>query len=216
MAHPARRPIPLAAVALLTLAACSSGPSASDPKIATTESGFLRDYSRLQPSPRHPTTRYEQAASFSSYTSFIVDPVVVLPGETTRGVPIDGADAAALADALRSELSDALALRNRLASAPGPNVGRIRAAITAVARSDRSGSARATIGGAAVEAEFVDSITNKRIAAVVESDIVQDLDAGTSADPLYDARLVFRHWAGRLNLWLENPDELATQGPTGR
>ena len=67
-----------------------------------------------------------------------------------------------------------------------------------------------------VEADIVDSLTGKRVAAVVESDVVHDIDAGRSNDPFYDARLVFRHWAGRLNLWLDNPDGLATQPPTDR
>jgi hypothetical protein len=212
----------LAAPALLLLVAaagCASGTtnSTSRPDVKNTQSGFLRDYSRLKPSPRHRGTLYQQSRELASYTGFMVDPVVVLPGETVRGDPIDGAQAANLSESLRRELSDTLALRNKLAANPGPGIARIRAAITSVAKSDRSAANRsqAKIGGAGVEAEIVDSLTGKRLGAVVDADIVEDAELAPggpgSSDPFYDARLVFRHWAGRLNLWLESADELATE-----
>jgi len=188
-----------------------STPNRPKPVLKPTQSGFLRDYSRLVPSPRHPGTMYQQSKTLSSYTGFLVEPVQVLATKTARAVPLDAPQAAALADALRNELTEALSLRGRLATAPGPRVARIRAAITSVAKSDRSSPDRPMIGGASVEADIVDSVTGARVAAVMESDLVEDSELGRSSDPFYDARLVFRHWASRLNLWFESADELATE-----
>lgn len=202
----------IAAAGCASSSSKSSSTSRTNPPVTTTESGFLRDYSGLRPSPRHPTTRYQQSASLSSYSKFIVDPVQVLPGETARGEPLDGAQAHDLSESLQREISSALELKGRLATAPGPGVGRIRAGITSVATSDRSNPNRPKIGGASIEAEILDSVTNRRIAAAVEADLVNDEElAGGPPDPFYDARLVFRHWASRLNRWIDDADELATE-----
>ena len=59
--------------------------------------------------------------------------------------------------------------------------------------------------------EIVDSVTRERLAAAVEADIVDDAGEPDAADPFSDARLVFKHWAARLNLWLRDADRLATR-----
>ena len=47
--------------------------------VGVSESGFLGDYSKLVPSPRHPDTRYEQTAAFANYGAFHIEPFIVLP-----------------------------------------------------------------------------------------------------------------------------------------
>lgn len=213
-----------AALAAVCLSGCASAPppepdpTRSDDARApaafrdVTYSGYLGDYSRLVTSPRHPGTLYEQSARLSGYGSFIVEPFTFLPERTVRGERISDGDASELARALRDETVAALSLLHPVVEKPGPGVATIRAAITALAgsRVDPS-SGQVQIGGAAVEIEIVDSLTRERLAAAIESDVVRDSSQPIAGDPFSDARLVFRHWAARLNLWLRDSAELATR-----
>lgn len=179
---------------------------------ATRYSGFLGDYARLRQSPRHPGALYEQSARLSSYNAFIVEPITFLPQRTVRGTRITNAESAELAAALHEETISALSLLYPIATEPGPNVAVIRAAITALAgaRVDPE-TGQTQIGGASVEIEILDSTTRERLAAAIESDVVRDATQPIEEDPFSDARLVFRHWAARLNLWLRDADQLATR-----
>jgi hypothetical protein len=193
-------------------------------------SGFLKDYSNLQSSPRHADTMYEQSRELAGYSDFQIGEIVVLTDSTMLGDELSEADKVALVTMFREELTQSLALagRNALPSTP-PKVATIRAAITQVAKSRRDASGHPVvtgaaggpqIGGASVEAEIVDAATGKRLAAVVENDLV-DEELGITRglgpsrtkmnDPFYDARLVFRHWAARFALWISNADETATR-----
>ncbi len=175
-------------------------------------SGFLGDYSKLATSPRHPGTLYDQSARLTDYDSFIVEPITFLPAKTVRGTRISDTDAAELARALRDETIAALSLLHPVVETPGPRVASIRGAITALASSRVDpATGQVQIGGAAVEIEIVDSVSRERLAAAVESDVVRDASQPIQGDPFSDARLVFRHWAARLNLWLRDAAELATR-----
>lgn len=174
--------------------------------------GWLGDRSNLRPSPRHSDTLYEQSARLASYRSFIVEPIEFLPSATVRGLPIDAADGAALASTLREETIRSLSAVYTVVATPGPGVASIRAAITGIAASSKdpvTGAVR--IGGASLEMEIVDSVTRERLAAAVESDVVDDAAAPGGADPYSDARLVFGHWAARLSMWIRDADRLATR-----
>ena len=179
---------------------------------ATAPSGWLGDRSNLKQSPRHPGTLYEQSARLASYRSFIVEPMEFLPSETVRGVEIDPADGAALAAALRDEAVRSLSAVYSVVIEPGPGVASIRAAITGVAASSKDPATGViSIGGASVEIEIVDSVTRERLAAAVEADVVDDAGPPKPGDPYSDARLVFGHWAARLNMWIRDADRMATR-----
>lgn len=206
------------------LVACSSSPSVNpDPTRpddaqapasypATNYSGFLHDYSKLRPSPRHPDTLYEQSERLAGYDSFIVEPITFLPERTVRGTTITTKEAADLCRALREETVTSLSVLHPVGDTPGPRVAVIRAAITALAaaRVDPV-TGQILIGGATVEVEILDSLTRERLAAAIESDVVRDAAQPVQGDPYSDARLVFGHWAARLNMWLRDAAELATR-----
>lgn len=166
-------------------------------------SGFLEDYSRLEPSPMHDGAMYEQWTELGGYERFIVDPMQVLPRLTVDGAPITPAIADELSASLREEVVDALRAGGfSIETEPGPGVARVRGAITELQRSRRIEGKPIVIGGASAEVEITDSVTGKRLGAAVERDEVITREAGMSRDPYNDARLVFRHWAARLGLWL--------------
>lgn len=199
------------------LAGCAGGggdggaPSRAYATLEPRYSGYLRDYTRLRPSPRHEGTMYEQSRDLVNYREFIVEPMRVLPRETVSGVLIDGATATRLGAALRSHVVETLGINYKVVHEPGPGVAVIRAAITELARSKVLPDGSIVIGGAAVEAEIIDSVTGKRLGAVVEADAAEGVFDKRTHDPYQDAEMVFGHWAARLNLWLESADELATE-----
>lgn len=199
------------------LASCESAPTRSSDVATTrlgkpTASGWLARADTLKPSPYHDHALFWQSPKLKGYEKFYVDAVVVVPVKTERGVLIDAATSEQLSTDLRDAVLEELGPAVTIVHEPGPGVATIRGAITRVARSrsaaDRGG---AQVGGAAMEVEIVDSVTRERLAAAVESDVVDDPDvlpsrvaSGDAAgiDPWYDAKVVFGHWAARLRMWL--------------
>lgn len=195
--------IPTALLAAL-LAGCAAKQTEPDFCRLDGYSGFLNDYSRLEPSPTHPGAWYEQWTDLSTYNTFIVDPVQMLATTTLRGDPVTPEIAADLTGSLRTELVQTLQLSGfTIATEPGPGIARIRAAITELAKSRRVSGRETEIGGATAEVEITDSVSGKRVGAAVERDEVDSIEVGASRDPYNDARLVFRHWAARFGLWMQ-------------
>lgn len=206
------KPFSAAAIAgcAMFLAGCATSPKEPDFCRLDGYSGFLKDYSRLEPSPTHPGAWYEQWTELPDYDAFIVDPIQVLVTRTLDGRPIDAEDAAELGSALRTEVTDALRIGGfRIAVEPGPGVARVRGAITELSRTQRRQGQQLQIGGASCEVEITDCLSGKRVAAAVERDEGVAESNKSTTDPYFDAKLVFRHWAARLGLWLRSvrPDD---------
>ncbi len=193
------------------LAACAGDTARSKPDLQPQFSGFLGDYTHLRPSPRHEGTLYQQKRSLAAYRVFIVEPIKILVDRTVAGVAIDDATKARLASDLHRQVVETLAINYKVVNAPGPGIAIIRGAVTQLARSRTTEGGTIVIGGAGIEAEIVDSVTGERLGAVVEADVAEGLTDPRINDPYQDARLVFRHWAARLNLWLQSADELGTE-----
>jgi len=166
----------LASVVLMGICGCG-GPD------APSTTGFLSDYSKIQ-AVSDSSYRYLDKSVFGSYKGFIVDPVAVhfqggakaitakSEGKLTDQNIKDLANY--FHDAIVKAITDA---GYSTTYQPGPGVARIRAAITDLEETNVALAAvpqarmatGAGVGGAAMEAEFVDSVTGKQIAAVVES-----------------------------------------------
>jgi hypothetical protein len=161
----------MAVAALVFLAGCAS-------ERKPPQSGFLGEYPRMVPSKRavgayvwvHPQK------NVADYYHFIIDPVTVYFHADARGREVGSADAQQLADYFRQEMQGRILESGayKIVEQPGGGVLRIRAAITDVVPS-RVGvnatpglrSTGAGVGGASMEAEFIDTGTNERIAAVI-------------------------------------------------
>ena len=210
--------IPLSAISVALLS-CFAGCAGNHPAdqwrkdrtaapgiVEVSDSGFLGDYSKLVPSPSHPDTRYEQTAAFAKFSSFHIEPFIVMSDTTARGIELSEADKQELASDLADELRSAISAKYRVVDGSGEGVASIRGAITAVALGGRSPDGEPWLGGSSVEVEIVDSMTNKRVAAAVESDSIDPLDEGkrgeTGSD-FHDARMVFRHWSHRYVRWVD-------------
>ncbi|MGH7244622.1 MAG: DUF3313 domain-containing protein [Phycisphaerales bacterium] len=170
---------------------------------APRHSGLISDYSRLKPSAEFPGTLVWNSGKLGQYKRFIVDPVMVVPSESTRGVPITEAEKQRLAADFRYELVDILQATYPVITVPAPKTARVKTAITEVARTAGPHSTWFRWeGGASAEMEIVDSITNEPLASAVDSTLVKTSEPGKVTDPYSDTKLVFRHWAARLGHWL--------------
>lgn len=188
------------------LVSCATKPEGPELCGLAGYTGFLNDYSRLEPSPTHPGAWYEQWIGLGDYDAFVIDTIHVLPDKSADCKPIDRETADALGAELRNEVVEALRISGfRIATEPGPRTARLRGAITEITRTKRvpgECGPQTLLGGAACEMEIVDSVTGERLAAAVERDRGGTEFRKGEADPYFGARLVFRHWAARLGMWL--------------
>lgn len=153
-------------------------------------SGFLRDYSQLQEHPDFPAGRVylSPSAQWNRYDSIELDSAGLWVDEETKNLSAE--DQQRLTDTLYTKMSAELGKVFRLTTEPGPNTLRLRVALTQ-AQGAKIGlrvvstvvpQLRAatgllglgtdtafTVGSATVEMEVLDSVTNERLAAGVDS-----------------------------------------------
>lgn len=147
------------AIGTLGCAAKTAGPT-----------GFLSDYSRLQ-KVDHGAMRYI-SPELRTYSKFMIDPVQIKEGKALK--PKQRAEVAAyMREAVQKELQSRQYV---IASSPGPDVARLRIAITDVQdakwwlnvhpASKVTGAGRAQ---ASMEAEVVNSVTGEQLAAAIRA-----------------------------------------------
>ena len=116
----------------IALAGCAGGGSQGESPAH--HSGFLSDYSKLRPVEGvSGTYRYiDSSANFRSYTKLMIDPVqiVMTPNPEYKGMQPDAMKR--MTDAFRMEFVGAVASGYQVVNQPGPDVLRIRLAITGV------------------------------------------------------------------------------------
>ncbi len=201
MKHPSL--VLVAAGVMLIVLGCTPESTQSGPAQDQT-TGFLSDYSKLRPDPDG-SHRYINQARLPAYSGFIIDEVVpyAAPGIDPRVQ----AQLRSLAQYMRQAIIDAISDRYPVVTRPGPGVARVRVAITDFTASVPTSSVLYTLieygrGGAAMEAEVIDSRTGEQIGAVIESahgDRVS-LVAETAWD---DAIAVMDTWAQRFRARLD-------------
>lgn len=198
-----------AAMAVALLAACATP--------VPERSGFLGDYSQLKPD------KYGKSAllwaekpgfDWRRYRKLMIDPVLVYyhPKADNRAIQADAVQKLAVHfhEAAVAELKGSY----EVTTTPGPDVLRVRAAITDVVPADPRINAVTTVvafvpldlGGAAIEAEFVDSVTGERLAAMVERKKGSPLNLAGGFTELGHAKAAFAEWAADLKRALQtNP-----------
>ncbi|MFG0305743.1 MAG: DUF3313 domain-containing protein [Phycisphaerales bacterium JB040] len=199
----------LAAVGMIVVAMLVGGQAggcgASTPK----RTGFLSDYSNLTEASSTSFRYIGPRQTTRAYTSFMIDPVTMLAYEADKPNPSIGE----LGGYFETTLTEALEPEYPVVTEPGPGVARIRIAITNAKASKWflrlhpvGMLAGAGMGEAAMEAEFVDSVTGEQVAALVEAQRGRrlELDAFSKYD---DARDAIDDWCKRIR---ERLDEIHT------
>jgi hypothetical protein len=182
--------------------------------------GFLSDYSNLKPSSDVSYRHIPSQATIRRYSKFIIDPVVIhfhtgskAIEERTKG-KITEQDITDLKNYMHDAIVDAISDRYGIAYRPGPGVARVRIAVTDLKKANvlmniHPGSKLlgSGLGGASLEAEWIDSQTGEQIAALVESQLGDRL----SLDGLSewgDAKAIMDGWAQRFRQRLDEAHQL--------
>jgi hypothetical protein len=182
--------------------------------VKQSRTGFLSDYSRLQ-AVSDDSYRYVDEQAVDKYSSFIVDEVKVhfFTGASAIEAKSEGKiteqELKDLTNYFHSAIVKAISDSGRkVVYKSGPGVARIRVALTDIKETSalnvlpQASLLGTGVGGAAMEAEIVDSRTGKQIGAVVESRKGSQVPF-TNLGDWGTAKGVMDHWANRLKERLE-------------
>jgi len=184
---------------------CGCGPE------RTPQTGFLSDYSKLQ-GGSDSSLRYLNKDAFGKNTGFIVDPIEVRFHVGAKAIKaksegqLSEQDISDLANYLHSAIIKAISDAGyKIEYRSSPGIARIRVAITDLEKTNVALAAipqsrmltGAGVGGAAMEAEIVDSMTGKQIAAIVETKAGSRVPF-TGLSDWGGAKSVIDEWAKRL------------------
>ena len=212
------RPQPLMTLTTFFLAALLLSGCATTRQTRSVEvTGFLGDYSMLEEGKRGEAQLLyiDESVDFSRYDSVMIDTVTIWYSERTK--KLDPKDEQRLTDYFYHAIHEELFEAFRIVNEPGPNVLRVRAALTEARGARVIGNAvtsivpqarlLATVGGAvtdvqvfvgraAGEVEITDSMTGQRLVAAV------DERSGTKAIrsgllKWSDAKEIFEFWGER-------------------
>ncbi|MHC4299958.1 MAG: DUF3313 domain-containing protein [Planctomycetota bacterium] len=138
--------------------------------------GFLSDYSRLESVSDTTLTYTNPKVDLADYSKFILDPVVVHFHDEAEKPEMSRKELAELRQHMFAAVHNAILKDYQIVRRSGPGVARIRIAITDIKKSTPVLTVLPPgrlvgfgLGGAAMEAEVLDSQTGEQIGAVIES-----------------------------------------------
>lgn len=144
----------------------------------TIETGFLNDYSNFKMSEKVDGLLVEKHATrkISDYSKFMVDPIEVRLTHESKGEKLSPEQIEKLVTEFHDEVVAALKKQYEVVNTPGEGVLRIRTALTDIYPNKiylnlhwSTTLSKHGIGGAAIEAEFLDTATGERILGVVDA-----------------------------------------------
>ena len=211
----------LLSVAVISL--CLAAGCAGQKLAVKDYSGFLGDYSKLQPGPEGGVDkRYiKEGVNFKQYNKIMMDQVRFYFKDDAADKGIDAAEMKELADTFHRAVMDALGSAYPLVAKPGPNVMRLRIAITDMELPNRGINAISTVlpvglaistiksgvtgkgtgcGEVSMEFEVLDSQTNQVLAEGVDRRSGGKVD---SMSKFGTAEEAFKFWAQRLRIGLD-------------
>ncbi|WP_322998055.1 DUF3313 domain-containing protein [Castellaniella sp.] len=210
----------LAAIGVLSLAACSTAPTQPVPGSSQpAPSGFLKDYSLLAPDADTPGYRHYMAPGVNAgqYRSFIVDaPVFII---NTQGVydALSPDRLQEISNYYVSRLAAALGTHYRVVQKPGPGVARLRIAVVGLVEAGPQLKIRDLVPAKAlfnvarmavdetphalrmsIESEARDSQTGKLLGAAVDSRQSRTTVSGRDTPPSDDqVHALVDYWVAR-------------------
>jgi hypothetical protein len=180
-------------------------------------SGFLSDYSKLHEDKYGDRSlRWYEKENFNwhQYRKIMLDPIVVYYHPEAKYRQIDPEAVKKLTDYFRKVVEEELGDEYPIVTAPGPDVLRIRAAITEIVPANPAINLVTTtavfvpldMGGAAIESEFLDSQTNEVMAAMVDKKMGNPLDPRfyRGFTTMGYAKGAFQAWVGELKKALKS------------
>lgn len=170
-------------------------------------SGFLVNYSSIKPDPdepnilfyRNPDLSLEQIAE--QYLAFMIDPIAVYFHPDVIGRAVKPDDIKDLTEYFHRELAIGLNKRFFVVDTPGPDVARIRIAVTGVSASHFRLTIHPTLAAvdlehAAMELELIDAKTAQRIVALMDT-------RPRSAATKFDDLTIKKHSQTIIDVWIK-------------
>ncbi|MBU2550308.1 MAG: DUF3313 domain-containing protein [Proteobacteria bacterium] len=194
--------------ALLAATGCGGGPK------GPVKAGFLGDYQNFQKDPENPSAMFfeKPGVKWDRYTKLMIDPVLIYYHPDSEAQMIQPDELKKLADGFRTVVVDEVKDKYPVVDKPGPDVLRIRAAIVDLIPSNAALNVVTTVlvlcpvdmGGAAMEVEFLDSVSNERLAAY--TDRKRGHPAKFNGFTKWShAEAAFKAWAEELRKALDTP-----------
>ncbi|MFC1510530.1 DUF3313 domain-containing protein [Candidatus Omnitrophota bacterium] len=146
--------------------------------VTPTKTGFLKDYSHFKESIQYKGMLVDSASivDIGAYDKFMIETIEVYSGSGDETYRIESDISKGMIKYFYAELVKRLMPNYTLVNSPGEGVLCIRVAITDIVASKpllnihwSTKLTRKGFGGASVEAEFLDSLTRERIAAVIHA-----------------------------------------------
>jgi len=163
----------------LTLFICLLAGGCAAKKVELTQTGFLRDYAQLKEDDRQEGVliyRNESVDLTQEYTKVMIAPVVIMLDQSEGKKELSQEDTSKLANFFYGKLHEKLQGHYEIAMEPGEGVLLLRSALTNLLANRRYLNIHwsttlmgAGIGGASIEAELVDSLTNERVLAFTDA-----------------------------------------------
>lgn len=194
-------------IGLISLQGCAKPAGRTD---------FLASPVELMPCPESKEKLWWERPGFNwhSYKKVMIDPVAVV-GDAAGGENAPGrAEILELERYFQKSVAEKLAPEFAIVREPGPDVLRIRPAITRVDRANPLVNVVTTaavfipldMGGASIEVEILDSLTGERLAAMVETKSGNPLQLIASLSQYGHAENAMDDWASELKTaLLDNP-----------
>jgi hypothetical protein len=203
-------------------------------KVSKRASGFLSDYSKLQPDPKNDDLLiyWDNPDALKNSSKFILDPVTVYLTPEAQNRGIDPEDLAKLAQYFTKAITDELngSGRYEIVITPGPGVmllklaitnvettggktnaavkGTAMAASTAVAPGASLVVPRVSVGRVAIEGEMVDSVSGEQMVEFMTSKSGRRYFSGLNAYKKWgDIEAAFRSWAKNFRERLDKAHE---------
>ena len=190
-------------------------------------SGFLENYPEFQPGPKGGAdfVYLKDGVDFRVYNKIMMDHVVFYFSDDSRYKGIHPDELKELSDIFHNAVVESLGDAYPLVDEPGPDVMRLRIAVTDVVASKPGMGAISTVmpvglvfstikkgitgthtgvGRASIEVEILNSIDNERIGAAIDMRPGGKIEGFSKWGAVEGA---FKFWAKRLRIWLdENHD----------
>lgn len=168
------------------------------------QTGFLKNYEQLKPDPAvDGALRYVNPKGYT-YKQFMIDPIAVYFASNAKGSGIDPEKLTELTRYFRGELIKRLSKNYSVVKNKGKGVARIRLAITDVEETDPLLNIHpamkltgAGLGGASMEGEITDSVSGRRLGAIVESRSGDRMAFSAGFSRLGHAKQVIDYWINR-------------------
>ena len=194
---------------------------ASAPKEAPT--GFLKNYPQFQQGPSDGVDRIytKPGMDLNKYNRVMLDEVQFFLKKSAAEQGIQASELKELSDTFHRAIFEALGNAYPLVTEPGADVLRVRLAITDIETSNPAVSGITTVlpvglavsvakkattgsytgvGGASMEVEFLDSMSNERLAAAIDT---FDGSKMSGFSKLGATKEAFEFWAKRLRVTLD-------------